>query len=147
MADSKQDSKHICQHCEASFDIKSNLIRHLKTHSVPSIKCDQCDKTFTLNQHLKRHKIQHDFYPVIPKYNDKEARLKPTERAILALNDKEVFDAELWNNVDNAEKQAKLLGGEMWRACLILPWGKYPGKSFKWFLENDIGWLLAEFSL
>ena len=36
----------------------------------------------------------------------------------------------------------------MWRANIIISFGKYAGQSFKWLLENDIGyvvWLLDQF--
>ena len=39
-------------------------------------------------------------------------------------------------------------GGELWRACVRLTLGQYRDKSFRWLLENDVGWtvlLLSEF--
>ena len=53
-----------------------------------------------------------------------------------------------WLDPKNAEAAAKTSGGELWKGQLVITFGKYAGQSFRWLLENDVGWvvwLLAEY--
>ena len=146
-----------CDQCDKSFSSNSFLNRHIKTHSAPSIPCHYCNKKFNLNQHLKNHLKQH-FYPEIRKFKNKVALLKPTDQALVVKStyqkrqkdNKDLFDKS-WNNAETAERQARKFGGdELWRACLVLTWSQYAGQTFKWLLENDVGWvawLLAQFTV
>lgn len=54
---------------------------------------------------------------------------------------------DVWLDPITAEAKAKTLGHDLWRSQLVLTFGKYAGQTFKWLLENDVGWvvwLLAE---
>ena len=48
----------------------------------------------------------------------------------------------VWQNPVTAEAAAKCQDGELWRTCVKLTWRKYRGMSFKWLLENDVGWVV-----
>lgn len=141
-------SGHKCHTCGKKFSEKSNLTRHMKTHSERTVTCDICNKIFLLQQNLDRHKKVHT-YPSIPLYKPNEARLKSTPEADRYAKEASSFNPDkVWLDVETAESKARKLGGEQWRACLVLTWGKYAGKTFKWLLENDIGWavwILSEF--
>ena len=145
---SSQTGLHRCDICQRKFSIKSNLNRHIKTHSTPEFTCTQCNKSFHLKWNLERHKKLH-LYPVIKLYKPDEARLKRTEEAenVAKQPTKETSD-NAWLKPETAEAEAKRVGGEHWQACVQQTWGQYKGKTFSWLLENDVGWivwLLAEF--
>ena len=56
----------------------------------------------------------------------------------------------VWHDQKTAEAEARKSGGNLWRANIKLTWGQYAGQTFKWLLENDVGWvifLLVEFKL
>ena len=56
----------------------------------------------------------------------------------------------VWLDPNTAEAEARRSGRDLWKAQLRLTFGKYANQSFKWLLENDVGWvvwLLAEFHL
>lgn len=140
------EKRHRCDVCDQTFTVKSNLTRHMKIHAPKEQKCDVCAKTFTTKPQLVSHQQQHQ-YPSIPMYRQGEARLQCTDaaKAVAAAPTAEepiVLDPQL------AEAAAKLAGGELWRGQLIINFGKYAGQSFRWLLENDVGWvvwLLAEY--
>ena len=50
--------------------------------------------------------------------------------------------SEVWKATISAEEAAKLLGGKLWRAHIVLTWSSYAGKNYKWLVENDVGWTL-----
>ena len=132
-----------CNICGKLFNVKSNLTRHSKTHSgTPEFQCSICNKSFNLRQHLDRHKKIH-LYPTLPLYTPNEVRLQCSDEAkhIEKQPTKEALD-NVWQNPVTAEAAAKSQGGELWRTCVKLTWGKYRGMSFKWLLENDVGWVV-----
>lgn len=43
---------------------------------------------------------------------------------------------------ESAEKEAKDCGHDLWRGNLKVTFGKYAGQSFKWLIENDVGWVV-----
>ncbi|XP_014666967.1 PREDICTED: zinc finger protein 736-like [Priapulus caudatus] len=132
---------HQCSKCDRKFNVKSNLTRHMKTHEDKGFQCAVCDKTFTLKQNLDSHAKQH-LYPNIPLYKNREARLKCSAEAldVASHSNKEIED--VWLDPKTAETAAKRSGSELWRANVIITFGKYAGKSFKWLLENDVGWVV-----
>lgn len=132
---------HECGKCHQKFNVKSNLTRHMKTHEPKSFQCEVCEKTFTLKQNLDKHAKQH-LYPVIPLYKNGEARLKcSTEAADVAKRPSKTVHA-VWLDPTTAETAAKKSGHELWRANLQITFGKYAGQSFKWLVENDVGWVV-----
>ena len=123
----------------------------MKTHFAKENKCDVCEREFTFKHQLQSHLKQHQ-YPKIPLYRPGEARLHYTKEAKSVAD--RVANAPCVAidptrlNPDTAE--AKKSGGEMWTAQLVCTFGRYAGQSFKWLLENDVGWvvwLLAEYCL
>ena len=54
-------AKYSCPKCGVTFSHKTNLTRHLKSHSQEIHKCGQCGKAFgridVLKKHMKTHKI------------------------------------------------------------------------------------------
>ena len=132
---------HECTVCHRIFNVKSNLTRHLKTHETKTLSCDVCHKTFTLKQSLERHARQH-LDPVIPLYKDGEASLKCSKQAEeFAKAPSKIVDA-VWFDPNTAEAAAKKSGQDLWRANVQITFGKYAGKTFKWLLENDVGWVV-----
>ena len=133
-----------CQVCGRIFTVKSNLTRHLKTHSdTPAFKCSECSKVFNLKQSLDRHKKTH-LYPVIPLYNPNEVKLQRTKEAetVANQNTKETVVDNVWLKPETAEAEAKRQGGDMWQTCVRLTYGQYKGQSLKWLLENDVGYVV-----
>ena len=110
---SSQTGLHRCDICQRKFSIKSNLNRHIKTHSTPEFTCTQCNKSFHLKWNLERHKKLH-LYPVIKLYKPDEARLKRTEEAenVAKQPTKETSD-NAWSKPETAEAEAKRVGGEL----------------------------------
>ncbi|XP_052459124.1 uncharacterized protein LOC128017705 isoform X3 [Carassius gibelio] len=111
--------RHRCSVCHKTFTEKSNLTRHLKIHAVAreTFDCDVCRKSLTTKSSLVSHQ-QKNQYPNIVLYWQGEARLQCTEA------------------------MAKRSGGELWKGQLVIVFGKYAGQTFKWLLENDVGWLV-----
>ena len=58
---------------------------------------------------------------------------------------------QIWYDPETAEARAKSItstSDDLWRGQIMLTWGQYKGKKFKWLIENDMGWacrLLAEY--
>ncbi|KAL2101687.1 hypothetical protein ACEWY4_003448 [Coilia grayii] len=91
--------------------------------------CDVCGKSFSTKPQLNLHKKQHQ-YPCIRMYRKGQARMLCTAAA------------------KAAEAAARKAGGEMWRGQLIITFSLYTWQSFRWLLENDVGWvawILSEF--
>ncbi|KAF6733691.1 PR domain zinc finger protein 4 [Oryzias melastigma] len=100
------DSSFECEYCKSRFSTKSNLTRHVKTHTTPpSFRCDSCEKTFTQKQHLQGHLMLH-LYPVIPLYKPDEAQLSCTSLARQAVKESKTVDPVRLNRI-TAEEAAK----------------------------------------
>lgn len=139
---------HECEVCHKSFKEKSNLTRHMKQlHQPKEHACDVCGKSFSTKPQLALHQKQHQ-YPNIPMYRQGEARLQCTDaaKAVADAAKKEVDPT--WLDPVKAEAAARQAGGELWRGQLLITFGQYTGQSFRWLLENDVGWvvwLVSEF--
>lgn len=44
-----------CEVCEKVFTVKSNMLRHRKTHDGTKFSCDLCSKIFMRRDNLARH--------------------------------------------------------------------------------------------
>ena len=133
------EANYTCSKCPQKFSVKSNLSRHMKVHEPRSLECTVCKKTFTLQQTLDRHKKIH-LYPVIPLFNQNEALLKCFSQAKRVASQQSQTIEQIWFEEETAQKAAKMTGQDMWRSNLIITFGKYAGQSYKWLLENDVGW-------
>ncbi|CAL1272653.1 unnamed protein product [Larinioides sclopetarius] len=52
--------RHFCKSCSYSTYVKSNLNRHMRTHTGERpFVCKICGKTFTHSHHFKRHHSTH----------------------------------------------------------------------------------------
>ncbi|XP_041463980.1 uncharacterized protein LOC121415012 [Lytechinus variegatus] len=136
-----------CQICHQKCSSKSNLNRHMKTHEAKTFKCERCGKFFTLKQNLDNHVKKHqrqDQAPTIRLYKPGEALLKPSLAAQsyekFAKVEKIVVD-KVWCDPVSAEALARSKAGEAWRGEVHLTFGKYLNKTFKWLIENDVGWM------
>ena len=136
-----QKGTYRCSLCQKVFNVKSNLTRHMKTHDERTFKCQHCSKIFTLKHQLDRH-LQLHFHPSIPQHKTREARLEATKEALRVASQPSTVD-KVWKNPETAEKAArKLTNGPLWRASLVIPFGKYAGQNYKWLLENAVGWVV-----
>jgi len=140
-AESKQNEGQFkCDTCGSAFGVKSNMVRHMKSHEAKTFQCPDCPKTFTLKPHLQRHQKLH-FRPNIPMFKPKEARLAATLAAKEAVKNPVGNVDKVWLSAETAEVRARQLGGgDCWRACVVLTFGRYKGHTFNWLLENDVGW-------
>lgn len=139
-----------CDQCDSTFGYKSNFERHKKVHKEgPKHKCSICDKVFQYVHGLHRHMKLH-LYPNIPFYKSNEPQLADTEAAKEYTKKKDKPFDKVWLSEKSAERSARELGGDLWPACVVLTWGKYQGQTFKWLLENAVGWtvwLMTEYIL
>lgn len=140
---------HKCPECGQKFGVMPNLTRHRKTHSEKMFRCEKRGERFTLIQGLDRHSKQHA-YPNIPVYRAGEAQMKNTEKGNQIWNlaqDEEVAD-KLWWDPKAAEKEARQCGHELWRSEVRITFGRCEGQTFRWLLENVVGyslWLVYQF--
>jgi len=132
---------HKCSVCDRSFSVKSNLTRHMQLHGPKEHVCEVCGKSFSLKQQLSSHQKQH-LYPCIRLYRQGEAKLQCTDAAkSVAMGPSKAVDPSCLDS-EKAEAAAKKSGGEMWKGQLVVTFGKYAGQSFRWLLENDVGWVI-----
>ncbi|KAL0153055.1 hypothetical protein M9458_051654 [Cirrhinus mrigala] len=132
---------HKCSVCGSSFSVKSNLTRHMQLHGPKGYVCEVCGKSFSLKQQLSSHQKQH-LYPCIRLYRQGEAKLQCTDAAkSVAVAPSKAVDPSCVDS-EKAEAAAKKAGGEMWKGQLVVTFGKYAGQSFRWLLENDVGWVI-----
>lgn len=138
---------HECSVCSKTFTERSNLTRHMKLHAPKENECDVCGRSFTFSHQLKSHLKQH-LYPHIPLYRQGEAKLLCSDAAKTVANAPSRAVDPGWLDSEKAEAAAKKSGGAMWKGQLVMTFGKYAGQSFRWLLENDVGWvvwLLSEY--
>ncbi len=135
--------RHRCSVCDKTFTEKSNLTRHLKIHAVAreTFDCDVCRKSLTTKSSLVSHQQQHQ-YPNIVLYRQGEARLQCTEAAKSVAEAPSTVDDPTCLDPKTAEAMAKKSGVELWKGQLFIVFGKYAGQTFRWLLENDVGWLV-----
>ena len=145
-----------CPVCGREFNTKSNMTRHKLTHQSEAEKrfaCDKCGQRFNLKQGLDRHVKVHqkkDNAPIIRFFESGVSILKATDAANsyakFAESTKIVVNNE-WMDPVTAEATAKAKAGEEWRGEVHITFGRYINKSFRWLLQNDVGyvkWLLGQ---
>lgn len=132
-----------CTVCNKTFTEKSNLTRHLKIHAVARevFTCDVCGKSLATKASLDSHKQQHQ-YPNIVLYRSGEATLKATVAARDVAGAPSPVIDHAWLDPKTAEAAAKRSGGDQWKGELVITFGQYAGQTFRWLLENDVGWLV-----
>lgn len=122
---------HQCTVCDKTFGEKSNL----KIHAIAreTFICDVCGKSLATKPSLVSHQQLHQ-YPNIILYRQGEARLYCTEAARSVAEDRSstVVDPK-WLDLKTAETFGKQL---------VITFGKYAGQTFRWLVENDVGWLV-----
>ncbi|RXN13747.1 hypothetical protein ROHU_009480 [Labeo rohita] len=113
----------------------------MQLHGPKAYVCEVCGKSFSLKQQLSSHQKQH-LYPCIRLYRQGEAKLQCTDAAkSVAVAPSKAVDPSCLDS-EKAEAAAKKAGGEMWKGQLVVTFGKYAGQSFRWLLENDVGWVI-----
>ncbi|CAK6974443.1 uncharacterized protein LOC116218008 [Scomber scombrus] len=136
--------RHRCSVCDKTFTEKSNLTRHLKIHAIAreTFDWDVCRRSLTTKSSLVSHQQLHQ-YPNIVLYRQGEARLHCTEAAksVAEAPSSTVVDPK-WLDLKTAEAAVKRSGGELWKGQLVIVFGKYAGQTFRWLLENNVGWLV-----
>ncbi|XP_072571414.1 uncharacterized protein [Paramormyrops kingsleyae] len=132
---------HKCEVCDKNFTEKSNLTRHMKIHTPKEHDCGVCGKSFSTKPNLHLHLKQHQ-YPRIHLYRQGEAWLQCTAAAKAVAEAPNKVEDPTWLDAAKAEAFAKKAGGEMWKGQLVHTFGKYAGQSFRWLLENDVGWVV-----
>ena len=138
-----------CPVCGVNFTEKSNMTRHKLIHQDPALKCEDCGQTFRLKQTLSKHMRQHE-YPNIRMYGALDALIKETLEGLAYKKKKDKNIVEpAWLEPVTAEAKAKLFAAdeELWRGQIKLTWGQYEGQTFKFLIENDVGyvrWMLSE---
>ncbi|TKS90327.1 Zinc finger protein 182 [Collichthys lucidus] len=133
---------HQCSVCNKTFTEKSNLTKHRKNHfAKENWVCDVCSKSFTTKSSLNIHQKQRQ-YPHICLYRRGEARLQCTDAAKSVAQVPSKVEDPTWLDPKKAEAAAKISGGELWKGQLVISFGKYAGQTFRWLLENDVGWLV-----
>lgn len=90
---------------------------------------------------LDSHKQQHQF-PNIILYRSGEATLKATAAARDVASAPSPVIERTWLDPKTAEAAAKRFGGDQWKGELVITFGQYTGQTFRWLLENDVGWLV-----
>ena len=78
------------------------------------------------------------------------ARLKCSAEADEVAKHPHVPVAEEFRQQESAEKEAKRCDHDLWPGNLIICFGRYAGQTYKWLLEEDVGWvvwLLSRFIL
>lgn len=114
--------------------LRSNLTRHMQLHGPKEHVCEVCGKSFSLKQQVSSHQKQY-LYPCIHLYRQRDAA-----KSVAMAPSKEVDPSCL--DSEKAEAAAKKAGREMWKGQLVVTFGKYAGHSFRWLLENDVGWVI-----
>ncbi|XP_076309957.1 uncharacterized protein LOC143225089 isoform X5 [Tachypleus tridentatus] len=64
----KEEQKHACSKCKASFSDQKHLEKHELIHATSSQSCKICNKSFANVYRLQRHMISHDESAVLRKF-------------------------------------------------------------------------------
>ncbi|KAM4560497.1 uncharacterized protein PAE49_012697 [Odontesthes bonariensis] len=137
------EKPHRCSVCDKIFTEKSNLTRHVKIHAIAreTFDCNVCKKSLTTKSSLVSHQLQHQ-YPNIVLYRQGEARLQCTSAEKSVEEAPSTIVDPTWLDPKTAEAAAKRSGGELWKGQLVIVFGKYAGQTFRWLIENNVGWLV-----
>ncbi|KAH7973563.1 hypothetical protein HPB49_002406 [Dermacentor silvarum] len=61
-----RDNRFACHLCPMTFDLKEDMVTHVRTHNMQRYQCKLCPRSFNLLRSLARHAKCHTFLELTP---------------------------------------------------------------------------------